>query len=403
MRDFGWRVACGALLLLVPATARAQPDVPVRAQEGNAPPVAPPPAPPQMEPGPAPPFSEPAPAGDDAAFGAAPDYSALSLKLYGDTLFQVRDHAPVHTTFAASHLDLFATADVERVSFLSEVFFEADENEFHIDVERLQVAYLVSNWLRIRMGRTHTAFGYYNDTYHHGNLFELTTERPYAAQFEDGGGLFTAHLVGAGIDGSVDAKAAGSFHYDLEVGNGKQPDTTLVAVQQTAKDAKLVNLRLRWLPLDGLIIGINVLHDVVPAVEATGLTGARPKTGELILGAHGVYMEHQVHALLESYLIRHTPSGAEPLTSFGGFGELGYAFGAFTPYLRLELIRFPKSGDAIYQSDGSFYAGARTLVDTRLGVDWHLLPQVVLKLEGQRLAHDSGHQELATFKVAFGF
>lgn len=81
--------------------------------------------------------------------------------MYGDTQFDVRNHAAVHDSFAAAHLDVFATADVGKLSFLGETFFESGEgNEFAVDVERVQISYLFSNSLRVRAGRTHTAFGY---------------------------------------------------------------------------------------------------------------------------------------------------------------------------------------------------------------------------------------------------
>ena len=346
-----------------------------------------------------------APAGFAPAdsFGAAGDQTALSLKMYGDTLFQARNHAPVHNTFAAPHLDLFGTADVDRLSFLTEVFFEARDNEISTDVERMQLSYLFSNWLRLRMGRTHTAFGYYNDTYHHGNLFELTTGRPFAMQFEDEGGLFGAHLVGVGADGSFDLPSAGQLHYDLEVGNGRLADTTGVAIEEAGKDAKLVNIRLRWLPIDGLTIGANFLHDQIPALDAAGTTAGRPKVNESIGGAHVVYLDHGVHAVLESYLIRHSPSGGSSARTVGGFLELGYTIGQFTPYVRGELIHFPKNGDPVYQAVGSPYAGNADLEDYRLGLNWQPVPQLALKLEGEHVRHDSNHQELLTFKVAFGF
>ncbi len=233
--------------------------------------------------------SAPAPVDTPATFGAPdsfpppPDQSVLGLKMYGDTLFQVRNHASVHNTFAAPHLDLFGTADVDRLSFLTEVFFEADDNQIATDLERLQVSYLFSNWLRLRMGRTHTAFGYYNDTYHHGNLFELTTARPYAVEFEDGGGLFVAHLVGIGADGVFDLSSAGQLHYDLEVGNGRLADTTMVAIEEAGKDAKLINLRLRWLPIDGLIIGGNILHDQIPGLAPVAGAVGRPRSTSSLL------------------------------------------------------------------------------------------------------------------------
>jgi hypothetical protein len=333
----------------------------------------------------------------------APEEEAVNFKIYGDTQFRVQNHAAVHDSFATAHIDLFPTADVGKLSFLSEIFFEAgDSNEFSVDIERLQIAYLFSNWLRVRAGRTHTAFGYYNDTYHHGNLFELTTDRPYAVNFEDEGGLIGAHLVGVGVDGTFDT-SAGSFRYDLETGNGRLADVTAVAVDHAEKDDKLVNLRLRWLPIDGLILGVNGLHDEFPAAAATAVDPARPKLDELIGGAHAVYMEHDLHILLETYLMVHKASGGNARKTSGGFAELGYAIGEVTPYGRLEYISFPKLGDLVFQEPSSPYVGTQHLFDARLGIRFQPLPALALKLEVQRVAFDSSNQESATVKAAFGF
>lgn len=328
--------------------------------------------------------------------------ASLGIKAYGDTQFGLRNQSNVHAGFAAAHLDLFMTADVGRLSFLGEVFFEPEDNEMGLDLERLQVSYLFGNWLRLRGGRMHTAFGYYNDTYHHGNLFELTAGRPFGAQFEDEGGLLSAHLVGVGADGTFAVGDGGSLRYDLEVGNGRMGDITKVAIEQAAKDDKLVNLRLRYSPLDGLILGINAQHDSVPAqVSATSM---RPKASELTFGAHVVYMVDAAHVLIEGYLVSHDPKGAaKSTTTLGGFAELGYKVGDFTPYVRPELIHFPKNGDVVYQAADSFYAGTRNLFDLRVGVRYQPLLQLALKLELERLDRDGNHQESATLKAAFGF
>ncbi len=361
----------------------------------------------------------------------------LALKLYGDTGFSARSNVANATyastfsnakpnsyspgvwgSFGAPHLDLFASADVAKLSFLTEVVFEASDNSFGVDAERLQIAYLFANWLRVTAGRKHTSFGYYNDTYHHGNLFELTTQRPYAVQFEDSGGIILAHNVGIAIDGTFDAGKTGSFRYDAEVGNGRNEDTGGVALEFSQKEDKMVNVRLRWLPpVDGLIVGFNGMRDVVPGHQpAMGETGAvRPKTEELIGGAHIVYMEHNVHLDVEGFVIRHNPVDMPSVNIVGGFAEIGYSFGAFTPYVRPEWIRFPSKAttvagdygpgsDIIYQYDQtSPYYAAQNFTDLRFGMKWLALPQLALKLEGERLAKDGSHQEIATVKAAFGF
>lgn len=349
------------------------------------------------------------------------------MKLYGDTGYIVRnntDQIPsgpnvyspgAWNSFSSPHLDLFSTADWEKLSFLSEIMFEAANNEISVDVERLQIAYLFSNWLRVKAGRSHTAFGYYNDTYHHGNLFELTTGRPYSVQFEDGGGLILAHNVGIGVDGTFDADSAGSFRYDVDVGNGRGSNITGVNLQFAEKAEKSVNVRLRWLlPVDGLIVGINGMRDIIPGLPAADATQVgRANAEELVGGAHIVYNEHHAHVDIEGFVIRHNTDGQSSTNIVGGFAELGYSIGAFTPYIRPEYVRFPSQGDPVYQygagssqgqiSGASPYDGVRDFTDLRIGVKWLPIPQLALKLEGERLGHNAQNQEIATVKAAFGF
>jgi hypothetical protein len=387
-----------------------------------APTVAPSAAP-VADPGSAPPFS-------NDPFGAAANATDLTLRIYGDTGFSARDNAnqrwPVATSnpnvyapgvwgaFFAPRLDLFGSADVGKLSFLTEIMFEANNNEIDVDLERLQIAYLFANWLRVKAGRTHLAWGYYNDTYHHGNIFELTASRPYSVNFEDSNGVILSHNVGVGFDGSFDLGNAGSFRYDVEIGNGRPQDITSVAMQYGVTNQKDVNVRLRWMPVDGLILGINGMYEVVAALPSTGAgVAGRPQTEELVGGAHVVYTEKHFLIDVEGFAMRHNPDGLASTSIYGGFAELGYQIGAFTPYLRPEYMRFPGS-DVVYQYTGdsaqgllvgspSIYSGIQDFLDLRVGVKWVVMPQLALKLEGERLSRDKEHQEIATLKAAFGF
>ncbi len=393
---------------------------------------------------PAAPPIEPAPSGPARVdeFGATPSFASdpfgaiagasdLTLKVYGDTGFTIRNNAylpwttatsnadvyapGVWNSFSAPRFDLFASADVGKLSFLSETMFEANDNNFTVDIERMQIAYLFENWLRIRAGRSHLAWGYYNDTYHHGNLFELTTSRPFSVNFEDSFGIVQSHNVGVGIDGTFDIGAAGLVRYDADVGNGRAPDVTSVALQFATKNEKAVNVRLRWMPIDGLILGINGMRDVVPPLPSPVPNEAgRPSTEELVAGAHVVYTENHFLVDTEVFAMRHNPIGADSTDIYGGFAEIGYSLGAFTPYVRPEYLRFPAGGDIIYQysadsaqgalvGGGSIYSGSRDFTDVRLGVKWTPIPQLALKLEVERLARGMKDQEIATAKAAFGF
>jgi hypothetical protein len=352
--------------------------------------------------------------------------------MYGDTGFAIRDHANqpwptatsnpnvyapgVWNSFFAPRLDIFGSADVGNLTFLTEVMFEANANNFTTDIERMQLSYIFTNWLRLTAGRQHMAWGYYNDTYHHGNLFELTTSRPYGVNFEDSFGIILSHNVGLAVDGTIELGSAGSFRYDAEVGNGRPADVTAVAMQYAEATPRNFNVRLRWMPIDGLIVGVNGMRGVVPSLAgpAGGGVALRPQTEELVAGAHVVYTENHLIVDIEAFSMRHNPDGLASTSISGGFAELGYAIGAFTPYVRPEYILFPSQGDIIYQYSAadaqgllvgfpSIYYGVRDFSDWRIGVKWVPIPQLALKLEGERLARDSQDQEIATIKAAFGF
>ncbi len=368
--------------------------------------------------------------------GSIASATDLSLKMYGDTGVAIRNNAdqswPTATSnanvyapgvgfsFFAPRLDIFGSADVGNLSFLTEVMFEANPNNFTTDIERLQINYLFANWLRVTAGRSHMAWGYYNDSYHHGNIFELTTSRPYSVNFEDSAGIILSHNVGLGIDGTFDFGSGGSFRYDAEVGNGRPADITGVAMEYAEAVPRTFNVRLRWMPIDGLILGVNAMRGVIPSLAGQGAAGAqaavptRPQTEELVAGAHVVYTEHHFLIDVEGFALRHNPDGLSSTSIYGGFAELGYTIGAFTPYLRPEYMRFPAAGDIIYQYAGgdaqglligfpSIYYGIQDFFDVRAGVKWLPMAQLAIKLEVERISRDSQNQEIATAKAAFGF
>ncbi len=428
-----------ALLSAAPALAQAPvPALPVSPPAPEVRPAPAPPAPPEMTavappPAPPPPASSPPPPsfGSDpfGAVGAAVAGADIALKLYGDTGMAVRDnaHQPwqtftsnanvyspgVNVAFFAPRLDLFGSASVDKLSFLTEIMFEGINNSIGVDVERVQVSWQFAEWLRLTAGRKHLAWGYYNDTYHHGNIFELTTSRPYSVDFEDSLGIVMSHLIGVAADGTFKLGKEAYLRYDLEAGNPRSADITAVSVQYAESAAPTVNARLRLMPADGLILGVNGMRDLIPAL-ASSAAPTRPETEELVAGAHVVYTEHHVLLDAEGFFMKHNPDGLPSTTLGGGFLELGYTLGAFTPYVRPEFLRFPSTNDVIFQylsgsAEGQIvganavYANMQNFFDLRVGVKWLVIPQLALKLELDRLGRDAQHMEYATVKVDFGF
>jgi hypothetical protein len=341
----------------------------------------------------------------------------LDIHFYGDAAFTVQNHSAVSNSFAAADFDLFPTYSIGRLSFLAEVLFQGDtNNNLGIDIDRAQASYLFSEALRVRGGRMHTSFGYYNDAYHQGKLFILATDRPLLAEFSDTSGLLMNDDVGIAVDGKLTAKLF-DFHYDLEVGNGRGKRIGEVPVSIADKSGKMVNLRLRLLPsfVDGLILGGNVLYDEVPPDPAAaalppgapvpndGSIGVPNMMHEIDVGVHLVYLEKGFHFIAEGALIQHRePATSRVFNNQAGFVEVGKALGDFTPYVRFEHVSLDPKGDPLYQT--SPLANAGFVDDLRVGVKWLFNDHLAVKLEG------AGYQsrlvpsrQSATVQVAYGF
>jgi hypothetical protein len=156
---------------------------------------------------------------------AKPAVAQVAFNVFGDIDYQAtHDGGSDSTTnsFSAPRLELFLTSTQGKLAFLAETMFEVGEaNGLGVDIERIEVGYLFSDLFRLRVGRFHTAIGYYNDAYHHGRYFQMTVDRPTMVRFEDEGGLLPAHSVGVHVDGRFELGGAGSLRYDAEISNGR--------------------------------------------------------------------------------------------------------------------------------------------------------------------------------------
>jgi len=335
-------------------------------------------------------------------FAARPAHAQVALQLFGDIdyVYARNPAGPPTSTFAIPTFDVFASGAQDRFSYLAELVFEADAaNKFEADLERIELGYLFSNWLRLKVGRFHSAIGYYNDAYHHGAYYELTAGRPILVHFEDRGGLLPAHTIGLHADGRFVLGDVGDLRYDLELTNGRGATLGELANFADAQRSKAVNLRLRFSPaaLDGLSVGVNGLYD---RFSFTPEGGEARRFDELILGAHATYLAGQIHFIAEAALVTHVPvdDAGPTLRSFGAFAEVGYAFGDVEPYARYERVSYADQGDPLYASaPGSFHA-------VLAGAKWTVSANAALKAQLQRTFFDAGPASLrATVQASYGF
>jgi hypothetical protein len=302
------------------------------------------------------------------------------LNVYGNIDYGVskQDGQPATNSFAIPQFDLLFTGSKDRLVFAAEVLFDVDQgNDITVDIDRLKISYLWRSWLAISAGKFHTAFGYYNTAYPQGAAFyELAVDRPVLVASHDNDSLLPALGIGVRADGRLSLGAAGAFHYDLDVMNGRGVDPNEATNVTDHNNDKSINVRLRYEPafLDGLIIGGNAYFDQIPASAVQPLD-----LREQIFGAHVAYVESPWHLILEGYVIRHLTEDGFLFRTLAGLGQLGYSLGDFTPYLRLELVRFPAGGDPFFALGGSASRGSMT--DVSAGVKWTISSAFVMKLE----------------------
>jgi hypothetical protein len=328
----------------------------------------------------------------------------LGIALYGDVDYVVEHRADTTNSFMTPRLEVFYTASQDRLSFLAEPMMEVGEdNEFAIDVERVEVAYIFADWFRLHFGRFHTALGYYNDAYHHGRYFQMTVDRPEIVRFEDEGGLIAAHSVGLHADGRVSLGRVGAIRYDIDLANGRGRTPAEVTNLFDPNKAKAINLRLRFEPafLEGLILGGNIYLDRISSLVDPAMPTMFVTIDERMLGAHVAYLEHNIHVIAEYLNIVHTTMGTSGMTH-AGFGEVGYEIRHVTPYFRYERVAFPEIVDPFFRQNtlaerGSFYS----LI---AGVGYTLSDYLVLKVEiGQTNPSVGARIQMLGVQCAFAF
>ena len=334
---------------------------------------------------------------------AKPVAAQVSFSVFGDVDYQaLHDNGnmlnPAGTTnaFSAPRLELFLTSTQGKLAFLAETMFEVgDANEFGIDMERIEIGYLFSDKFRLRVGRFHTAIGYYNDAYHHGRYFQMTVDRPTMVRFEDEGGLIPAHSVGLHADGRLPLGGGGNVRYDAEVTNGRGSDPGMVDNLTDPNNGKMFNLRLRFEPtaIDGLVIGGSATYDVIASQpDATGM-GPLVSIRELIFGGHLAYLENRIHVITEYLFIQHHNDAASWTgNTQAAFFELGYDAGIIGPYVRGEWAHFAAdtatndpffAQNALFINRGSNKSGI-------VGIRSLLSDYLALKLEGEYVIRDEG-------------
>lgn len=317
--------------------------------------------------------------------------------------------------FKLGNLDLYLTPSLtDRWRALMEDVVEFDDwtapgqynGQPEIDIERLQIGYVVNNDLTVWIGRFHTPYGYWNTAYHHGAQLQPTVMRPQFIAFEDHGGVLPAHMDGLWASGR-DNIGPGRITYDVYFGNGQRILDGQLDMQNagnvdshTAAGGRL-GYELLGGPLDSLWIGVhgfeeqvnNYINGAVTAETNVKVAGGffhwTPGDWELM----GEYYHFDNHA--------HDAPGPTHSSTLW-YAEADYTFyGRITPLARVER-------DSLSQDDGYFQylQGGKSYSRNLIGVRYDLTPQTALKLDGNHtdMSRDGGQSyREAHFQVAIRF
>lgn len=303
-----------------------------------------------------------------------------------------------YNSFLLGEFDLFLTSQLaENLSVLNETVIGAgSDNEWGLDIERLELQWRPKDWFNVDVGRFHTALGYYNTAFHHGTWFQTAVARPSFLEYEDSGGLLPVHTVGLSINGNIPS-GKWNLAYFIEVGNGRAYTTHGNPVQNIidGNGFKAVNFSLLakpdWFP--GGQFGAGIYHDIV---TPDGLA----RTDELIPNAHIVYHNSAWELMLEGFLIRHKPLNESAHYSPMAYAQISRKFGLFTPYGRFTYVN-ASTQDMIYTSilnQGGLHCGPS------LGLRYDVSSFVALKAQYDYMIDTNQKDGSAlTLQAAFTF
>lgn len=272
----------------------------------------------------------------------------------------------------------------DKTKALLELAFEHDSAEggIVVDLERAQLGHTFSDLATVWLGRFHTPYGYWNTAFHHGAQIQTALLRPKFLDFEDKGGIVPAHTVGLMLNGQVGA-GGGKVIYNGFMGNGSKIDDEVLDLNFGRDDnnnrALGLNVGYRFGgSLRDLLVGVHALTEEVDVYSG----GAQQNRNRLrFLGGYAAFEADQWEAFAEYYGFRNKDlsAGTGTHSSWAGFVQLGYRFGAWLPFVRFEQT-------SLDQNDNYFAAQASGRSYTRgaLGLRFDLNPNAALKFEANR-------------------
>jgi hypothetical protein len=285
--------------------------------------------------------------------------------------------------FVIGSLDFYLTPRLsENVKSVIELVFEHDINGvLSADLERLQIGYTWNDAATVWLGRFHSPLGYWNTEYHHGSELQTSILRPQMIAFEDQGGVVPAHTVGLWGTGAVRV-GTGKVTYDVIVGNSPSIDDGAldpnnVGSKQFAWSSGFNFGYVFGGAAEGLKVGVDGYHAQVASTAVPSIV-----TRMNILGAYAATEGDlwELNAEYYRWFNQDVSGGTGNYQSWGGFAQLGYHLGKWTPYVRVE--------QGIFNQKDNYFAlldGGRSYSLQALGLRYELTATSALKFEADHV------------------
>lgn len=250
-------------------------------------------------------------------------------------------------------------------------------------LERMIIAYNVSDAFKLSAGRYHTPISWWNTQHHHGLWLQTSIDRPRMVRF--GTPLIPVHFIGFLASGTIPVGPS-TLTYEAGAGNGRAPDLVGPgdAGEQDGRVALISGLRFRPGGAPGLELGI---HGYVDRVDPTGTTGP---VDERILGGHVSWLANPEVLVEYLHFIHEPEAGGGASTSDAFYVQAGVRLPpgrTLHPYVRFERIDIA-AGDPLFAGLGLGYEGVIG------GLRWDFASFAALK--GELRSEEVGGAQRAT-------
>jgi hypothetical protein len=238
-----------------------------------------------------------------------------------------------------------------------------------LDVERVIVRYAARDYFNVSAGKFHTAFGYWNNAYHHGAIIQPTINRPVFVRFEDHGGYLPVHQVGLQFSGTAIGKK--NFTYNGGVTNGQEHGNNGGGFDySTAAVSGSVSIE----PIENLQFLASVYSSKVPAGTRTfqGIDISEDSRYTLLNGSAS-YLNPTAPVEFVAEYYRVSNQMTDTKTANAWFVYLGFPVNKkFVPYVLYNKVAFEVGEHYFFKND---------IDEITVGARYSFSPRAIWKLE----------------------